>query len=305
MDHPLRGDENKSLRRRMVQLLKSGYSIERQSNIIFVCGGNDATSMRRRFQSEFPRLLPDFEFFEPEFAMKSYFTLGDHIPFDISEFEELVGQLSHSIVLFPEAPGSIAETGYFSAIPALAQKTILAIDVRRQRSDSFISLGPAKKIHDASRFQPNIQFDYDNPDFTVISSRILERAPLHRTKQHFEAKAFGDTSTFELFALIQQLVSILVVATIEDIEFFLRGLYESQISLSKVKKVVSILVGSKRLEQVGDYGHLTVPSGVEPFLHLRDGFKTNNVKLSVEISALFFDAEDELRLLFEGLSNAD
>lgn len=305
MDHPLRSDSNKSLRKRVVGLLENGFSIARQSNIIFVCGGNAPESMRRRFQAEFPTILPGFEFFEPEFAMKSYFTLGDQIPFDISEFEELVGQLSHSIVLFPEAPGSIAETGYFSAIPELAQKIVLAVDGTRQRSDSFISLGPAKKIHDASRFQPNIQFDYDNPDFTVISNRIIERAPLHRTKQHFEVKAFAEATTFELFALIQQLVSLLVIATIEDIEFFLRSLYDSQISSSKVKKVVSILVGSKRLVEVGDYGHLTVPEGVEPFLQLRDGFKTTNVSITIDISALFFSAEPELKALFEGLSDAD
>ncbi|MGM0743432.1 MAG: retron St85 family effector protein [Pseudomonadota bacterium] len=128
----------------------------------------------------------------------------------MSEFEELVGELSHAIVLFPEAPGSIAETGYFSARPDLARKIVLAVDRNRQRNDSFISLGPAKKIHDASRFQPNIEFDYDDPDFTIISNRIVERAPLHRTKKHLEIKAFSETPTFELFSIIQQLVSLLV-----------------------------------------------------------------------------------------------
>ena len=99
MEHPLRSEEHKSLRKDFVSLLEYGFSIERQSNIIFVCGGNDPAHMRRQFHAQFEKLLPDFEFFEPEFAMKNYFTLGDDVPFDITKFEELVGELAYSIVL--------------------------------------------------------------------------------------------------------------------------------------------------------------------------------------------------------------
>lgn len=225
MDHPLRSDENKDLRRKVVQLLRNGFNIRRQSNIVFVCGGNDPEKhMRKKFQSVFPEMLPEHEFFEPEFAMKNYFTLGDVIPFDISEFEELVGQLSHSIVLFPEAPGSLAETGYFSARPDLARKIILAINVKRQKSDSFISLGPAKKIQDASRFQPNIQFDYKNPDFSVIAQRINEREPLNKYKKSFKIKDFSETEPFDLFSLVHQVVLLFRIATADDIEYFLKSL---------------------------------------------------------------------------------
>lgn len=301
MDHPLREDLHKSLRKGMATLLENGFTIARQSNIIFVCGGNGEDSMRRRFQAEFSDLLPGFEFFEPEFAMKSYFALGDDIPFDIAEFEELVGHLSHSIVIFPEATGSFAETGYFAARPELAQKILLAIDAQRQRNDSFISLGPAKKIHDASIFQPNIQFDYANPDFTVISTRIIERSPLNKTRKQFNIDVFSNLSTFELFALIQQLVSFLVIATIDDLEFFLRSIFKSHLSMSKVKKVVSILVGSKRIRAVGDYGHLATDQNSEFFLKLRDGFKTKSDVLTVDISGTFFDAEPEFQELVGGL----
>lgn len=302
MDHPIRDEDNKALRGRVVQLLRNGFNILRQSNIVFVCGGNDpAVHMRKMFQQEFNTLLPEHEFFEPEFAMKNYFTLGDSAPFDISEFEELVGQLSHSIVLFPEAPGSFAETGYFAGIPRLATKILLAIDVTRQRSDSFISLGPAKKIQDISIFQPNIQFDYNQPDFSIISQRLNERAPLHRTKRAFTIRAFSETEPFELFALIHQIVSILRVATIEDIEFFLRSLYDSHLSLSHCKKIVSILVGSKRLFQVGEFGHLAVDLKRASFLTLKDGAKTTRDVISIDISSMFLSAGDEFSQLLVGV----
>jgi hypothetical protein len=165
MDHPLRSDEHKSLRRKLYSLISNGFTIPRQSNIVFVCGGSEVLHMRRRFQENFVDLLPGYEFFEPEFAMRKYWTLGYSEPFDITTLEELIGNLSHSIVIFPEAAGSLAETGYFSARPEIAKKTLLAINAVHLAKDSFISIGPAKEIADVSVFQPNIQFDYDNPNF--------------------------------------------------------------------------------------------------------------------------------------------
>ena len=130
MDHPLRSDNHKSLRKRLYELFKKGFTVPRQSNIVFVCGGSEPSDMRRRFQNQFDELMPGYEFFEPEFAMRKYWTLGDDKPFDITTFEELIGKLSHSIVIFPEAPGSFAETGYFSAISEIARKILLVIRVR-------------------------------------------------------------------------------------------------------------------------------------------------------------------------------
>lgn len=300
MDHPLRSDTNKSLRKRITSLLKHGYAIQRQSNIVFVCGGNDPGHMRRRFQDEFDNLMPGFEFFEPEFAMKNYFTLGDTTPFDIAEFEKLVAELSHSIVIFPEAPGSIAETGYFSAIPEIRSKVLLAIDLKRQKSDSFISLGPAKRIADESMFHPNIQFDYENPDFSIIADRLKQRAPLHKIKKALTIKSFADTPTLELFALINGLVDLLLIATAQDIEFFLRSLYESHISPSKMKKIISILVGSKRLIEIGEYGHLRASNTKAPFLSLKDGKKTTHDVLRIDISTELLASDKDFLSVLDG-----
>jgi hypothetical protein len=299
MEHPLRNEKYKALRKRVLDILREGFSIQRKSNIIFVCGGNDNNHMRRQFQAKFSSLLPTFEFFEPEFAMKSYFTLGDDIPFDISEFEELVGELSHSIVIFPEAPGSFAEVGYFSAIPKLARKIILAIDLNWQHSDSFISLGPAKKIADISIFQPNIQLDYKNPDFSLISQKIQERSPLKKTKESFSIKEFASTNTFELFSLIYQIVYFLKIANTGDIEFFMQALYRGHYNSSKIKKIISILVGSKRLTEIGEYEHLRTDDKSPVFLSIKDGFRTTQDVLSLDISTAFLSADPEFQTILE------
>ena len=102
MDHPVREDANKGLRGRMVSLLTNGYNIIHQSNIVFVCGGNEPHNMRTKFETAFETLLPEYEFFKPEFAMENYFSFGDTEPFDIADFESMVADL-HSAVLFPNA----------------------------------------------------------------------------------------------------------------------------------------------------------------------------------------------------------
>lgn len=253
--------------------------------------------MRRRFQSEFEALLPGHEFFEPEFAMRKYWTLGDSEPFDITTFEELIGNLSHSIVIFPEAAGSLAETGYFSARPDISKKILLAINAAHLTTDSFISIGPAKKIADVSVFQPNIQFDYDNPCFNQISQRLLDRAPLHATRRALQIKAFSDMDSFEIFAVIQCLSALLSIVTVDDIEFFMRGLFSGHIGTSKTKQIVSILVGSGRLVEVGNYGHLKVGDEDNLILQIKDGAKTERDVLKLDLATVFLGADSEFRSL--------
>lgn len=141
-----------SLRKRMVHFLKRALEVQRRSNIVFLCGGNDSGHMRTCFREYCEHHLPEYEIFLPEAAMGSVFSDELSEPFDLTDFEELVAAISYVIVVFPEAPGSYAETGYFSAKTKLAKKCILVMDSNRQNQDSFISLGPAKKSQNAQRF---------------------------------------------------------------------------------------------------------------------------------------------------------
>lgn len=300
MDHPLISDGHLDIRKRVVQFIKTSYLIQRQSNIVFVCGGSDPADMRKRFQGYFAANLSEFEFFEPEFAMKNYFSDVDDEPFDIAEFEELVGDLSHSIVLFPEGPGSYAEAGYFSAVPALAQKTILVMDSSEQKSDSFLMLGPAKKIQERSRFHPNIQIDYENPDFALVEERI-RRYPLTKKKKAFKIVPLSKMPAFELFALIREIVVLMTIATLDDLEFIMRGLFSGIIAPSRIKKITSILVGSGHLFEVGDFGHLAVKKNLNSILVIRDGAIERKEELLLTLASIYPDAEPEfLQLLMDG-----
>lgn len=170
---------------------------------------------------------------------------------------------------------------------------MLVINVEHLAKDSFISIGPAKKIADVSVFQPNIQFDYEVPNFGLISQRLNDRAPLHATRRALQVREFSDMDSFELFAIVQSIVSLLGVATVDDIEYFLRGLFSGHIVNSKTKQVVSILVGSKRLVEVGGYGHLKVSDDGNLILQIKDGAKTEHDVLKVDLSAVYLGADPD------------
>ncbi|WP_417790254.1 retron St85 family effector protein [Terasakiella pusilla] len=304
MHHPLIGDGQLALRKRVISLFQNGFSIKRASNIVFVCGGNEATDMRPLFCAYCDQHMTDFEIFMPEGAMENVMAGGADEPFDIADFEELVGELSHAIVIFPEAPGSFAETGYFAAIEALAQKTILALDFNRQRHDSFISLGPAKKINSVSWFQPTIQLDYSNPRFEDIVERI-RRVRRHHNSKTLQLKAFSEMTAYELSAVIHEIVRVMSIATVDDVMYLMRGFFNAHVSLGKVQKLMSILVGAKSLIEIGDYGHVYANPQKETLLTTREGFQGVWSEIRLSLGELYLGAEVDFQKLVEEVHDAD
>lgn len=298
LDHPICQDGNVALRQRVIQLLRNGCSVRRGGNIIFVCGGNAPTDLRLLFREYCAEHHPEFEVFFPEFAMKTYFSSPDVDPFDIAEFETLIAELSHVIVVFPEAAGSYAETGYFSAVKALASKTILAMDLKYQSKDSFISLGPAKKINKSSQFQGTIQMSYESPTFSDIISRI-QVFPLRKNKKTLQITKFSAISNYEKFCLIHRCVDILRIATLDDIYFMFRALFHGHISKPNIKKLTSVLVGAEYLQAIGDYGHVTTNENKAALLSINTGFQEKLRELSIEIGVMISRSSSEFRSIVE------
>ena len=303
MDHPLLRPKHKDLRRRVLELLKEAYSNRRGSNIIFICGGNDEDGMRAKFRDYCHDELTDYNAFFPEFAMSTLFSDAIASPFNIAEFEGLVSELSHAIVLFPEAPGSFAETGYFSVVDKMAKKCILALDSQRQHGDSFISLGPAKNLDEKSMFGPRIQIDYINPDFTLIAKRI-GRVKLATNRKHLSIGAFRDLSAYDICCLLHAIVSVLTLATIQDVMFLVTAMFSNRFSQHRVKQLLSVLVGAGYLVEFGEYDHLTSKGEKENLFWTRDGYASTEMQLKLELTELYPDDQEFWSLLKE-LENAN
>ena len=242
--------------------------------------------------------LVDFEIFLPESAMNSIFFDELNEPFDLADFEKLVGEISFAIVLFPEAPGSYAETGYFSAIPELAQKCLLVLDHNQQANDSFISLGPAKKIAEKSQFNPNIGLDYRRPQFETIAERIQSRKT-HKTKKSLVVGGFSDHSAYEIAAVLHTMVSLCTIATASDIIYLTRAIFGNRFSMPRVRKLLSVLIGAELLVPVGDYGHVSTNMDKPNLSTVRGGFRRDETELRLLLTEIYQKADSEFLGLVE------
>jgi len=235
--------------------------------------------------------------------MKHYFSNIVSAQFDITDFETLIGDLSHAIVLFPEAAGSFAEAGYFSATPKLAAKTVLALDAYWQGSDSFISMGPAKKINEASRFFGIIQTPYAAPVFSDIVQR-LKRIDLSKNRKTLTLGAFKNLTTYEKMCLIHKIINILTIATYDDLIYILRSLFANRFSTEITKQLMAILAGSKYILQVNDYGHYRTNNIKAPLLITRIGFSGEESLISLELGELYSRSDQEFLDIIEELDDA-
>ena len=287
----------------MVQFLKDAYSVKRRSNIIFLCGGNDKKHMRTCFQDYCKAHLPEYDVFLPESAMETILADGLDERFDLTDFEEFVGEMSHAIIVFPEGPGSFAETGYFSAISKLARKCILVLDTNKEKGDSFISLGPGKKIADNSIYNPNISISYTKPNFDAIAVRMKERG-MPKNRKVLSLDKFSDLSPYEIAATLYSIIELCRIATVADLNYLLRAIFRNQFSAPKIKKVLSLLVGSEYLIEVGPYGHFACNPKKVQLAMVRDGYKKRGTELRLALAELYQDSDDEFQALIEDSKRA-
>ena len=228
--------------------------------------------------------------------MNDYFSGPITEQFDIADFENLVGRLSFSIVIFPEAPGSFAETGYFCLVEELSKKTVLVLDTTYQNQDSFISMGPARKIGRSSVFEPNIQMNFKKPKFQDIIDR-LDRIKPTKSKRSLITDQRINENEYDLFCLIYKIVDLLQVVRYDDIIYVLRSLTKSKISLTLAKKISSIMVGAKYLVQVGDYGHYRVNSTKSDIVLVRTGYLNSEIQIRLLLATLFETGDEEFRAI--------
>lgn len=250
MRHPLL-KSHAEVRKRMIVILRDGLLVRRAGNLIFVCGGNADTDLRPMFCAFLKGAAPDFNVFQPEFAMRNYFSDEHGGQLDLGKFEELVGELSHAIVIFPEAPGSFAETGYFAKTKPLAEKTLLVLNSQYQSNDSFIMMGPARRFEEQSKFNPNLQIDFQNPDFPAVLERI-KRFDLSKNRKSIDV---DELTSYDIFCLIYKIFDLLVVATYDDLVAVFNSLTSGHAPRRQIKDIASILVGAGFVEPVGNFGH--------------------------------------------------
>lgn len=126
--------------------------VQAPSDIIFLCGGlisdlAQATplSLRDAFYKIIDNpVLRDRELILAENVTKELLFFDKYR--DILALETDLAQIVELILLFCESEGSLAELGAFSVIDEIASRLFVVVRAEHWESDSFIKLGPLRKI---------------------------------------------------------------------------------------------------------------------------------------------------------------
>ena len=253
MSHPLKHPKAGELLTRVAQSFKADDTyILHDSSIIFVCGGPmDSSSMRPRFCIYAKTELPHLRVFLAESAQKDYVLHPGSEFQDVAEFEEIIGEVSTCIILFPESFGSFAELGYFAKNENLRKKLLVVNDAKLQGQDSFISLGPIKLIDRHSNFQPTIQLTYsDKPKFKLVKERLDKRISV-RNRKRFNVKRYKDLSIQHKFYSIYEIIRLFQALTYEGVEYAFRRIWGNA-KRTELHRLLSILVAADYVRRRGE-----------------------------------------------------
>ena len=243
--------------------------------------------MRTKFSLEFAELMPNFVYFTPESAMSTIAEDGLRRPMDIAQFEALIGELAHSIVIFPEAPGSFAETGYFALHPNLRSKSLLVLDTQYQGADGFINLGPARRFNDKSAYSPNLFMDYNNPLFSQIRDKILARTSITDRRRPLHLPSRGAIPIYDLFCVISALFSNLGNLAPNDVMTLAKSVTKRSLKKQMVFNVIAIMVGAGRISPlVKDF--CFQDRGQSRLVSPRDGYTERTFEALADIANLDF-----------------
>ena len=300
MSHPFMHPKAGALLKRVAQSFRAQDTyIQRDSNIVFVCGGPMVKPyMRPQFYEYAKTELPHLRIFLAEAAQKDYVRHVEPAFHNVAEFEDIIAEVSTCVILFPESPGSFAELGYFAKNKKLRKKLLVVNNADLQGQDSFIDLGPIKLIDTHSRFYPTIQLAYPNvPNFGLVKERLDNRITSHN-RERFTAQKYSELSIQQKFYSVFEIIKLFQAITDEGVEYAFRSIWRNA-NRTELHQLISILVASDYVRRHGkEQNYFCVNRAARSFLE----FESPSVKtITMEIIDLYEENFTEVAKIVRGL----
>lgn len=215
-------------------------------DLVVVCGGKlrkvsdlgPPKSVRDRLLSELHPKLPRNAVWTPE-------TIDDwsqeEVYPDLLLLETDLASLTAVLVLITESAGSLAELGSFSCIPEIASKLLVFIDNAHYEADSFIRLGPIKRLEkqygrDIRVYPFGAEYDAQGDFFTEVCNEILsERDGAKSTR------AFRSDNVEHRLLLICDLVEIFLIVKTTELLLWMKQVFDVEISESSLRRYLYLL----------------------------------------------------------------
>ncbi|MFO1318849.1 MAG: retron St85 family effector protein [Burkholderiales bacterium] len=175
---------------------------------------------------------------------------------DLLRFEEDLGYVTSVVVIFLEAPGSIAELGAFSQIATLNQQLVLVVLDTHHPKKSFISLGPLRQLEGEGRSSvcvvPDRAIEQFEEDVELVLAAVEERLSAVRSR-----RTLDPLDRKHQIILILDVISLFEVATFGEIKLALTH-FNIQVQDPRVKQMLFTLakagyIGSRRYGGIDYY----------------------------------------------------
>jgi hypothetical protein len=159
---------------------------------------------------------------------------------DLLRFEEDLGYVTSVVIIFLEAPGSIAELGAFSQISTLSQQLVLVVLDTHHPKKSFISLGPLRQLEAEGRSSvcvvPERPIEQFEEDVDLILSAVEERLKAVKPR-----KALNPSDRKHQIVLALDVVSLFEVATFGEVKSSLLH-FGIQLQDSRIRQILFTLM---------------------------------------------------------------
>lgn len=257
MDQPFAHPTGEKLLSEVRRLFENKPIFHRRDKpFVFVCGGSTARrskKLRKKFLVWAKDSFSDVVFVLAEDAY-NYTSLYDPPEsVNLSEFEEVIGEIADCVVLFPESAGSFAELGLFSGHEKIRNKTLIVNTIASVSSESFINLGPIATIDQNSFLKPSVPIALRRGSYNFSSIRTrLQRVIRSNRRKTFEYKPYRSLTLFEKFLVILEMVYLFQLVTLDDLEKCLIWIFDGALR-KDIRPLLSVLLGMDYIRSKDTY----------------------------------------------------
>jgi hypothetical protein len=275
--------QKQSLLHRNIQSFKktilSGETLlKKESILVFTCGkkpSNENPGGRDLLLKYAEKFLSNFYFFIAEnffeALSKSDSGKDDIALSDLLKIEEKLTKYSDCIIIVLESSSAIAELGAFTIRSDLAEIVMVVNDTEFQDSESFISLGPLKRVDEKSKFRPVIytKLESISRSFADITERLQKikrgknKRILFDTAQKFiggyhdETDKKGDKFEKNRLLFIADIISLFSPLTFNELVSILKEIYGTGERYNFLHNEIKLLIALDLIDVDNEYYYRT------------------------------------------------
>jgi len=209
-------------------LVNKDVLVNKDSRIVFTCGAAEPKDFAKTGRSLLMKYasnhLKNYNFFMAE---KLFNVMGNNKN-DLLSIEKQLTNYSDCIIIILESPSSFAELGAFSVDDELAKKMIVINDYQFRNEESFINLGPIRKVNEKSIFGQCVSIDFERiaQSFSQLEKVLDEKIKSQRNKE-IEVNSYSKliSNKKERFYLVHDLISLFFPLTHGELIQIFKTLY--------------------------------------------------------------------------------